>query len=267
MCNFASVMKKLFALVPAVAMVLASCSKDEGFKVTVDAPEIGTQPILVVYTTADGNRRSLSMPSVDGKFEFEARASEPSIVEIFTSNKQLYAALIAEDGEHLHLTADASGKRVDGSSRSQQLLDYKPGDDISALPAEVREAIELIYIESPRTDWPVFPAAELVMGRDSVKTFEPEGVWVFTSSINQRTSTVLDTLRFYARKGQKRPLRDVFIDPDTSLWRMAIRGDSASWTQGVLPDAPIIYEGILTSLPLLVEVDSAGTVVRTQRLE
>lgn len=245
---------------------LSSCKKTGGYKVSVDASDIGTQQITVVCTAADGNRRVLSMPAVDGKFEFSGQAPTVSVVEIFTSNKQLYAALLVQDGESVSLKSDGTEKQVSGSTRSQQLMAYQSGDDIGLLPEEVRDAVRLVYAENLPADSLRFVAPELIMGRDSVMTFDVEGVWVFTSSVNDRTGMVLDTLRAYASR-EERPLRDVFISGDTVAWRLAVRGDSATWTQGMMPDAPLVYRGVLRWVPSLIEVDSAGAIVRNQRLE
>lgn len=264
-------MLKRFApiLAPACVVLAALCAcrkGSDGFTVTVDVPEIGTQQMTVVYTTDNGNRNAMSMPSVNGAFEFKVSGASTSIVEIFTSTKQLYAALIAENGDHITLRSSEGRLQADGSEMSQQLLNYRPGDDVSALPEEVRNAVAIVYPRSERTDWPEFTAPELIIAKDSVMTPDkPLGVWFFTSSDNQRTSMLLDTIRAYAAR--KAPVYDVFIGVDTTMWRMAIRRDEPTWTQGLAPDAPLVLDGILTSTPLLVEVDSAGTVRRTQRLE
>ncbi len=230
---------------------LSACKEAAGYKVLVEASDIGTQQITVVSTTADGNRRVQSMPAVDGRFEFSGQAPEGSVVEIFTSNRQLYAALLVHDGENVVLKSDGVDKQVEGSDGSRQLLAYKAGDDVESLPAEVRDAVRLIYAENLPADSLRFAAPELIMGRDSVMTFDAEGVWVFTSSVNERTGMVLDTLRAYAGR-EGRPLRDVFVSGDTVAWRLAVRGDSATWTQGMMPDAPVVYRGVLRWIPSLI---------------
>lgn len=259
-------MRRLFFAMVVIIGLSACSKKSKGFSVSVDAPAIGTQQITVIYTTPDGNRRLIRVPSINGEFEFEGSSSSPSIVEIFTSNRRLFAALIAEDGDKIELSASDSGFDVSGSKRSQQLLDYKPGDDLNELSAEVRRAVELVYAEAVAPDTICFPdSIELIMGKNRVKEFGAEGVWVFTSSGNERTSTLLDSLRAYA--AGKRPLRDVFVGGDTVVWRMAVRRDSATWTQAMMPDAPIVLNGILRHMPSMIEVDSAGVIIRNQRLE
>lgn len=250
----------------AIGLVLVACNKEpKDFNIRVESPNIGTQQVTAVYTTEDGNRRSISVAAVDGAFEFVGSSSTPSVVEIFTSNKQLYAAVIAQNGESITLRGTDNGFEVEGSERAHLFANYKPGNDTIGLPADVRNAIDIVYTEHSRDNRPVFEAPELIIGRDSVTTLPAEGVWVFTSSMNERTESLLDTLR--ARAKMEPPLRDVFISTDTISWRIYTRRDSATWTQAMLPDGPLALRGILTSTPLLVEVDSLGVVTRVQSLE
>ncbi|MDE6818392.1 MAG: hypothetical protein K2J09_04375, partial [Muribaculaceae bacterium] len=65
----------------------------------------------------------------------------------------------------------------------------------------------------------------------------------------------------------KKRMRDVYVSADRRQWLKNSRSDSATWTCALMPDAPLVLRGILTSMPCLVEVDSAGSVLRVQRLE
>ncbi len=258
-------LNRLFLII-AIGIALVACKRQpQEFNVKVDAPGIGTQQVTVVYTTDDGNRRSISLPAVNGQFEFSGSSISPSVIEIFTSNKMLFAALIAQNGESVTLQKADSVIEVHGSDRARMLVNYKPGSDTIGLPAEVRQAIDIVYTEHSREQWPKFESPELVIGRDTVATLDAEGVWVFTASLTERTSSVLDTLR--ARSEITSNVRDVFISTDTVSWRVYTRRDSATWTQAMLPDGPLKLRGILTSTPLLVKVDSLGTVTNVQRLE
>lgn len=260
-------MKKLLYVFVAALLLTACKEEKEILKVSVSASDIGTQQMTVVYTTPDGNRASFSLPAVNGAFDFEIDAPAPSVIEIFSaSNKALFAPLIGENGESITLRRVDGALKAEDSSRSQQLIDYKEGDSISGFSPEVRDAIRIVRLKASRTDWPRFTSPELVIAKDSVLTPEAEGLWVFTSTDFQRTSMLLDSLRAYADR-KSPPLRDVFVGTDLAMWRMAVQRDSATWLQALSPDAPLVLSGILTSTPMLVEVDSAGTVLRTQLLE
>lgn len=257
---------KRISRVLAIGLMVSACSHEpQEFRIKVEAPIIGTQQITAVYTTDDGNRRSISVPAVEGAFELVGSSSIPSVIEIFTSNKQLFAAIIAKNGESLTLREVEGGFDVEGSETAQILANYKLGNDTIGMPIEVRQAIDIVYTEHSREDYPKFEAPELIFGRDSIATLPVEGVWVFTSSLSERTGSLLDTLK--VRSKEEKPVRDVFIGTDTVSWRIYTRRDSATWTQAMLPDGPLKLRGILTSTPLLVEVDSLGGVTRVQRLE
>lgn len=234
-------MKKLFLAI--VAAVLTGCGGDKTFEVEVDIPAIGTQEMTVVYTSGNGNRAVIKVPALEGKFSFEGIGVPESTVEIFKANKRLFASFPAVNGQKLKLVADGDSLYLEDS----------------------QTVVVTAYADTVVTAWPKFVSPELVMGVDSVHTFEPEGVWVFTASVQERTAALTDTLKAYA-KGKK-PLRDVYVSADMTQWRMFTQRDSATWTQALLPDGPVALKGILLSTPCLVEVDTAGVVSRVQRLE
>lgn len=263
-------MMKTMLIGCAMCAVLASCGGTNKFDIKVDSPRIGTQLMTIVYTLPDGNRVVKSLPAVEGKFEFSGTAAEPSIVEIFTSNKQLYATLIATNGDEIALYGDEEGnKRIEGSELSTQLqrlaAAYNDTIDYTTQPAIVQQALREIYASASRTDTAKFVSPELYIGRDSTKVFEAKGTWVFTSAAEERTAEFLDTLRKY--HNDKRHVRDVWVGNDTSQWSVMTRNDSAKWTQAMLPDAPLQLKAHLRSTPVIIEVDSAGNVVRVQRFE
>lgn len=226
------------------AVALATgCGGKKTFKVDVDVPAVGTQEMTVIYTTADGDRSVVRVPALDGKFSFEGRSGGESTVELYKANKTLFAAFNITDGENARLLADGDSLYLDG----------------------VESLITTAYADSVVTEWPKFVSPELVMGYDSINTFEPEGIWIFTVSSEERSDAVLDTIRAYVK--DKKTVRDVYVSADIAQWRMFTRRDSATWTQALLPDAPLALKGILLTTPCLVEVDTAGTVSRVQRLE
>lgn len=247
------------------ALAFASCSKPAPhFTVSADLPQIGTQSLTVIYTTDDGNRHAMPVTAVEGKFEFEGSAETTSLVEIYTSKQQLYATLLVKNGESISLSGNKGEFKAEGNELSQQLLDYAEGADTAGLPEEVRRAIESLYLTAEIAEGK-FVSPEVFIKADSVYTFPPEGVWVFTSSDKERNAELLDTLRHYAKqKGVN--VRDIYVGSDLWQWKTMTRSDSATWTQALSPDAPVTLNGILTSTPMLLEVDTAATIIRKQIL-
>lgn len=240
---FASMLKKII-LFASVVLLLSACGGNKKFSVDVDIPSVGTQEMTVVYMTEGGERVVMRLPAIDGKFEFNGVSRDTTSLEIFNAKKSLLATFHAVNGMKLSLKSEGDSLIIEGAD------------------VEVRNAVDTVVVE----EMPRFRELELVIAYDSVASFKPEGVWFFTSSAAERSSSVMDSIRKYA-KIDTAEVRDVYVSADMSQWRMSTARDSATWTRGMLPDAPIALSGILRSTPCMVVVDSAGVVERVQRLE
>ncbi len=219
-------------------LLLAACGEKNQLNVEAEIPAVGTQAITVVFTTGDGNRGVLTVPALDGKFDFSIECNDSTDIELFTANKNLLAAFSGRKGEALTLSSQGDSLVIDGR--------------------EVRRSFEADTL----AQWPEFPELELIAGDDSVALFKPEGVWFFTSSQQERTEAVIDSMKAY--KASR--VRDVFIGADHYYWNNVRRRDTTKWSHALMLDAPVKLRGILTHTPCLIEVDTAGTVLRVQRL-
>jgi hypothetical protein len=282
--NFA-IMKALNILLAALlaACILVGCKGRREFSVEVTAEGLGMQILHAVYSTPDGNMASATATAVDDKFSFTGSSSEPTVVEIFTSQNAPYLTLIACNGDKIRVNISADGTvKIEGSELSQKYLDAT-----AALPADAAKCNRLIldYINTHPQDsvvfrallatrfdhsltdsLPRFTAPELLVKRDSVRTFPARGIWVFTSDEDQRTPELLDSLRQWNRQSATRgPLRDVYFSADTNLWRRITRTDSATWTQALLPAGPAAVPAIVGT-PCVIQVDSTGHIIRRQAL-
>ncbi len=219
-------------------LILTACGEKNRVNVEAEVPSVGTQAITVVWTTPDGNRGVKTVPALDGKFEFTVECMDSTEIELFTANKNLLAAFSGRKDENLKLSSRNDSLYIDGR--------------------EVRT-----YFSAPSVnEWPEFPELELICGDDSVALFKPDGVWFFTSSQQERTPAVIDSMKAY--KASR--VRDVFIGADQYQWKTINRQDSIKWQRVLMVDAPLRLKGILTHTPCLVEVDTSGTVIRVQRL-
>lgn len=236
-----SIMKKLFLYI-ILAVFCAACSHKPEFSVVADIPAVGTQEMTVVYTTPDGNRAVLTLPAISGKFEFTGECADSSDVEIFSANKQLLAAFGVRVNEKLKLVADGDSLLFEG------------------LPDRV---VIRQFIAKTDTAKRIFPELDLIVGYDTLAHFDPAGVWFFSGSREQRTPSFIDSIKAYDEK----KVRDIFVSADLRMWMYNSRADSLKWPHALMPDAPLRLDSILTAMPCLVEVDSAGTVLRVQRLQ
>lgn len=219
---------------------LTACGGPKDFKVKIDSESIGTQRLTVVYTLPDGHRAVVEPTAVDGHTEFTGHASEPSVVEVFTSSGARLVTFTALNGEKISISFDADGTPVITGAAHQST------DTVTAA-----SAADTLRFTSPR----------VIVDRDSSEVWPAEGTWVFTSSGKERSKAVMDTIRAHGKK-----VRDVFVGTDIDLWRDIHRHDSATWKQGLLPEGPVAVPA-LTSTPLLLEVDTAGRIIRSLPLK
>lgn len=240
---FASVMAKNLLICVSI-LLLSACGGKGSFHISVDVPAVGTQEMTVVYAVEGGERVVLRRPALEGKFDFTGNSADTTTVEIYNARKQLFASFPAADGMELELKS--------------------AGDSLYIQDSAFRVVTSIA--DTVVTSWPEFRELELVIQHDSVASFPPEGIWFFTSSGMEREPALMDSIRKYA-KIDTLNVRDVYVSADLGQWRMIANRDSATWTQGLLPDAPIVLQGILNSTPCMVEVDTAGTVIRVQRFE
>lgn len=217
-------MKKLF--LPLILLLLAACSGPKKFTVSMEGDLLGTQLLTVVYTLPSGDRAVLQPTAMDGRVQFEGSSDTPAQVEVFTTTGVLIATFEAKNGDKITLNLNVD----QGSS--------------PAPPAS-----DTIKVTT-------FTAPEVIVERDSVETFPTAGVWVFTSTAEQRTPALLDTLRHYGKRG-----RDIYFGTSLEDWRYTTRRDSATWRQGLLPQGPVNLPAV-TRTPLLIEADTAGTILR-----
>ncbi|MBD5294146.1 MAG: hypothetical protein HDS20_04930 [Bacteroides sp.] len=217
-------------------LLLAACSGGKKFSVKIDSESLGTQKLTVVYTQPDGHRVLIEPTAVNGEVQFSGSATEPSTVEVFTSSGAKLVSFKALNGEKISITFSPDGPIISGAGTTLT-------DTLTAEP-----------------DTAKFIAPAIIVGRDTSECWDAKGIWVFTSSANERTKEVMDTIRAH-----KKQVRDVFISSAMDTWREATRYDSATWKQGILPEGPVAIPQ-LSATPMLLEVDSAGQIIRRQAL-
>lgn len=81
-----------------LTVLLCSCGDDSQFRVAGTIDGMGTQNIRAFYY-ANGALKWGNTTVIDGKFSFVGNSSEPTIVEIFSSDKLLLCRLMVENGQ------------------------------------------------------------------------------------------------------------------------------------------------------------------------
>lgn len=223
-----------------LSLGVAACGGPKDFHVTIDAESVGTQRLTVLYTLPDGNRAVVEPTAVNGHAEFRGNAPEPSLVEIFSSTGKKLTEFHALNGDRIRITFDADGAQIQGAQPAAE------PDSITA----TRQQSDTVRFVAPR----------VIVGRDTSETWAAEGIWIFTADSKERTRAVMDSIRTNRKR-----VRDVFVSTEFDTWKELTRLDSATWKQGLLPEGPVDVPA-LTATPLLLEVDSAGIILRKIKL-
>lgn len=115
----------LFIVFAMMSAVMSSCGSDT-FKVEGRIDGDGRQNLRAVYF-ADGAVRMIPAMSVDGKFGFEGRASEPSMVELYTSDRNLLGRFVVKNGETVKcefVRDDPYKLKIEGNDLSERWAQF-----------------------------------------------------------------------------------------------------------------------------------------------
>lgn len=92
-------MKKAYLLIFVLAAaMLAACGGGDTFRVIGTVDGLGTQNIRIVYYS-DQAVKSATTTVIDGKFNFEGRAAQPVIMELYTNTRSPIGRLVVRNGE------------------------------------------------------------------------------------------------------------------------------------------------------------------------
>lgn len=103
-------MKKIAFLFSLLcAMVLAACGDSSEFRVAGTVNGLGTQNLWIYYYANDAVRCQNTI-LLDGKFSFVGYSEEPTIVEIYSTDKVLLAMLMVQNGQTVDCILDKGGR-------------------------------------------------------------------------------------------------------------------------------------------------------------
>lgn len=100
-------MKKIHLILILLAAMLASCSSDS-FKIDgMLANHVGTA-IRIVFMTDSGMVDELADVDKKGKFSFQGRSSQPTLVSLFNQRGDPLINVVAVNGDYIKISGDAS---------------------------------------------------------------------------------------------------------------------------------------------------------------
>ena len=95
-------MTKIYA---GLALLMAfGCGSSDSFSVEGNVAGVGTQNLRVVYRAVpSGDLVTLKATAIDNVFSFFGSAAEPTVVEIYASQKSPVAVFMAKNGDEIRL--------------------------------------------------------------------------------------------------------------------------------------------------------------------
>ncbi len=144
---------RFLAAVLALA-VMTACGDDTQFRVTGTVQGLGTRTIYMLYV-ADGGVRHESQAAIDGKLDLRGASSDYTVVELFSSSRNLLARMLVKNGQTIHCELDMDNPyagRMKGNKVVEQWSEWRllnAGTLESGTPAAINRAVA-DYVESNR---------------------------------------------------------------------------------------------------------------------
>lgn len=138
-----------------LAVILGACESDS-FHVEGRIDGMARQNLRAVYY-ADGAIRMVPAMVIDGKFAFEGRATEPALVELYTSDRNLLGRFVAKNGETIRCgfdRRDPYNVTIDGNELSGRWADFlRDNSQVLAAGDNLRvNALVARYVEHNPSD-------------------------------------------------------------------------------------------------------------------
>lgn len=120
-------MKKLALLLNLIfSLLIVSCGDNSEFRIAGTIEGLGTQNLWLYYYAGDAVRTQNTI-LLDGKFSVVGYAEEPTIVEIYSTNKVLLGRILVENGQTVDCIIDNANRynvAYDGNEVSAQWAEF-----------------------------------------------------------------------------------------------------------------------------------------------
>lgn len=149
-------MTKFFAFISlGFLLLLSSCGGGDTFRINGEVEGLGTRSLKFYYY--DGDRLKTGMATaLDGKFQYEGRASRPVLITISTNQGQLIGHLMAENGDAIKVKYFADKPmlmEISGNGQSEKYASFvKDNYELVAAGASdsLDVALEKFLNDNPR---------------------------------------------------------------------------------------------------------------------
>ncbi|MBD5246386.1 MAG: DUF4369 domain-containing protein [Barnesiella sp.] len=157
-------MKTFFAIMAvAVSVMLSACGGSESFRINGEVEGMGTRSLKFYYY--DGDRLKTGMATaLDGKFQYEGRASSPVLISVSTNQGTPIGHLVAENGDAITVKFFSSKPmlmEVSGNQASEKYASFIK-DNYDLVAAGTSDSLDMV-IEKFVSDNPKNLASAVTM--------------------------------------------------------------------------------------------------------
>lgn len=118
--------KTIYLLFAVIAAAVCTACGNSAFSIEGKLTDAGTQNLRIVYQAGD-SIVSQWVPAVNGEFKVDGKASDLSVVYLYSAQMQLIAHLAVEGSDHIKIEgsiADRYNLKVTGSDINEQWNDF-----------------------------------------------------------------------------------------------------------------------------------------------
>lgn len=118
--------KTIYLLFAVIAAAVCTACGNGAFSIEGKLTDAGTQNLRIVYQAGD-SIVSQWVPAVNGEFKVDGKASDLSVVYLYSAQMQLIAHLAVESSDHIKIEgsiADRYNLKVTGSDINEQWNDF-----------------------------------------------------------------------------------------------------------------------------------------------
>lgn len=120
--------RRLVVPVLLIAAIVAGCSDNDRFTLTLTVKGLGQQSVTMTYYADGSVNQTVAQPDKDNLIHFTGRAAEPALVELsLTAGDRPLAMLVARNGEKIKCELDLDNPAsvtVKGCKASEQLAAF-----------------------------------------------------------------------------------------------------------------------------------------------
>lgn len=165
-------MRYIHILIIMLLVSMASCGNDEEFVINCEIRGLGSKGVEMYYTTRSMQRSGFH--PVDGKIVLRGVASEPTLVEVFTTDGEPLFMCVAQNGDELEVKMDLEKPgviKIKGNDASEKYARFVTEND-SVLKSGDVAAINALVADEVMAHPDRISSAMLLVTRFNARGYE-----------------------------------------------------------------------------------------------